>query len=218
MTPAATARKRYTAKSFDPARKIPPEVVGEIKELLRFAPSSVNAQPWHFVIASTDAAKNRIAKATQGSYAYNEPKVRNASHVVVLCVRRDMDDRYLESLLDREEADGRFRMAHARDGQRKSRSMFVDLHRLEQQDLKPWMEKQVYLALGTLLFGAAQLGLDACPMEGFDRSTLDRELGLTEQGYASLVLLSLGYHGTDDFNAALPKSRLPTEQVISSID
>ena len=38
------------------------------------------------------------------------------------------------------------------------------------------------LALGTLLLGAATLGIDATPIEGFDPQALDQELALNEKG------------------------------------
>jgi nitroreductase/dihydropteridine reductase len=79
------------------------------------------------------------------------------------------------------------------------------------------MEQQAYLALGTLLLGAASLGLDATPMEGIDRDALDRELGLADRGLRSLVMVSLGYRSDSDFNAALPKSRLPAERVFTHL-
>lgn len=52
-------------------------------------------------------------------------------------------------------------------------------------------------------------------MEGFDSAALDAELSLNEKGLSSLVLLSLGYHADSDFNAKLPKSRLPREHVFT---
>ena len=48
------AKTRHTAKAYNPDKKISDENVEKIKELLRFSASSTNAQPWHFVIASTD--------------------------------------------------------------------------------------------------------------------------------------------------------------------
>jgi nitroreductase/dihydropteridine reductase len=84
-------------------------------------------------------------------------------------------------------------------------------------DAQQWAEKQVYLALGTLLLGASTLGVDACPMEGFDRATLDHELGLSAKGLTAVVLVALGYRSSEDFNAKLPKSRLPTAATFTNI-
>ena len=54
-------------------------------------------------------------------------------------------------------------------------------------------------------------------MEGVDLDALDAEFGLREKGFRALVVVSLGYRAADDFNAALPKSRLPEAEVITEI-
>jgi nitroreductase/dihydropteridine reductase len=206
---------RYTTKAFDPTRKLSPEQVGHIESVLRMSPSSTNAQPWHFVIASTEAGKGRIADTMAGGHAYNEPKVRNASHVVVLCARQSVSDAHLLALLEQEQADGRFANPEAREGQARGRAFFVNQHRFERRDVQHWADKQTYLALGFLLLGAATLGVDACPIEGFDAAAVDAALGLREQGLSSAVIVALGFRSENDFNAKLPKSRLPFEQVIT---
>jgi len=218
MNIAEVSLSRHTCKAYDPARKIPAEHVEQIKTLLRHAPSSVNSQPWHFVIAASDAAKARIAKATEHPvYSANGPKILNASHIVVFCARTTLDEAQIAAITDQEDRDGRFPTAEGKAAQFKSRSFYVNLHRFDFRDTQHWMEKQVYLALGTLLLGAATLGIDATPIEGFDSRVLNEELGLREKGLTSVVLAALGYRGTDDFNAALPKSRLPAETVIAEI-
>ncbi len=65
---------RYTTKAYDPSKKIPAEQFERLLEILRLAPSSINIQPWHFFIADHEAAKQRIAKALVGTYAYNAPQ------------------------------------------------------------------------------------------------------------------------------------------------
>ena len=217
MNIADIMRTRHAAKSFDPGRKIPDALMDEIRAILRLSPSSVNSQPWHFIIASSGEGKERIAAAARPAYAYNAPKILNASHVVVLCCRTGLDDAHLAALLEQEERDGRFTLPDAKAAQEKGRRFYADLHRKERGDLRPWIEKQVYLALGTLLVGAASLGIDACPMEGFDAAALDAELGLAERGLAALVIACLGYHDDGDFNARLPKSRLPAGPLFTEL-
>lgn len=216
MSPVSFARKRYTTKAYDATRQVDQASIDELLELLRLAPSSVNSQPWHFVVASSAEGKARLAKGTQGVFVSNQAKVLDASHVILICTLRDMSEAHLAALLEQEGADGRFRDETARTTQQNTRNMYVNLHR-ELGDMSHWMEKQAYLALGTLLLGAASLGLDATPMEGIDRAALDAELGLTERGLSSLVMVSLGYHRDSDFNAALPKSRLPAERVFTHL-
>jgi nitroreductase / dihydropteridine reductase len=216
MNIADLATTRRTAKAFDPRKPIPAETVDQLRTLLRFSPSSINSQPWHFLFATSADAKERIARATPPPYIYNGPKILNAPLVVVLCTRTDIDDAYLEALLAQETSDGRFPDAKAAAAQMKSRRFYVNLH-IERNDLRPWMEKQVYLALGTLLLGAAALGLDACPMEGFDGPRLDAELRLADKGLSAVAIVALGHRSADDWNATLPKSRLPADAVFTDL-
>lgn len=214
MDIANIATTRYTTKAFDPHRHIDAALMEQLRILLRFTPSSVNSQPWHFVIAAGDEAKAKIARATTGPYSGNQPKVLNASHVVVLCTRTRLDDAHLQRVLEQEEKDGRFTTPEAREMQTRGRGYYVNMHR-ELNDTQQWMEKQVYIALGVLLLGVAALEIDATPIEGFDSAVLDDALGLREHGLTSVVLAALGYRSADDFNATLPKSRLPADEVFT---
>ncbi|UTL79351.1 oxygen-insensitive NAD(P)H nitroreductase [Pseudomonas putida] len=215
MDTVSLAKRRYTTKAYDAARKIPQATIDALLEQLRHSPSSVNSQPWHFIVADSAEGKARLAKSTLDGFAYNTPKILDASHVIVFCARTDMTEAHLDAVLDQEAADGRFRDDQARAGQNQSRRHYVNLHRYDQKDLQHWMEKQTYLALGTALLGAAAHGLDATPIEGFDSKIMDAELGLREQGYTSVVVLSLGYRSESDFNAGLNKSRLPVSKVFT---
>ncbi|TWI69169.1 nitroreductase/dihydropteridine reductase [Pseudoduganella lurida] len=217
MDIVAKARQRYTVKSYDRERKVPAETIDQLRELLRLAPSSVNSQPWHFVVAATPEGKERIAKATDGKFQYNAAKIRDASHVIVLATRVAPDDAQLAAVLEQEARDGRFVNEAARTGQQAGRLSYTNLHRFTQKDVPYWYEKQTYIALGNLLQGAALLDVGATPMEGFDADLLDAELGLRDKGFSATVIVSLGYSSAEDFNAKLPKSRLPADQVFTDI-
>jgi len=217
MNIAHFAQTRHATKAFDKNLKINEKTFEQLRTLLRFSPSSVNSQPWHYVIASTDEGKQRVASATSADYPYNESKILNASHVVVFCSRTSLDESYLKQILEQEDRDGRFANPEAKQGQHTGRSFYANLHRFELKDTQHWMEKQIYLSLGTLLLGAATLEVDACPIEGFDHRIMDEALGLREKGLTSIVVVALGYHSDEDFNAALPKSRLPAEQIFTHI-
>jgi nitroreductase len=64
---------------------------------------------------------------------------------------------------------------------------------------------------------AAMLGVDTCPMEGFEPAKYDELLGLGKQGYASVVLCAVGYRAVDDKAAAAPKVRYHKEDVVRYI-
>ena len=64
----AAARKRHTAKAYDSTRRVPEELMQQVYSLLRHSPSSVNSQPWHFIVANTPEGK---ALAAAFANAYN---------------------------------------------------------------------------------------------------------------------------------------------------
>ena len=131
-------------------QKISAENFQSLKDILRLSPSSTNIQPWHFVIADDEAGKARIAKGTEGMYEFNDAKVKDASHVIVFCSRVYADDEFLEGLLDKEDADGRFAEPKFKEQMHQTRKMFLDIRRYEQKDEAHWLIEQLYLNMGTL--------------------------------------------------------------------
>jgi nitroreductase/dihydropteridine reductase len=59
---------------------------------------------------------------------------------------------------------------------------------------------------------AAELRINATPLEGFDSRTLDTELGLREKRFTAIVLLALGCREDSDFLVKAPKSRMPVRR------
>lgn len=192
MDIVSVALKRYSTKAFDPSKKLTAEEADKVKTLLQYSPSSTNSQPWHFIVASTEEGKARVAKTA-------------------------MDDAWLQRVVDQEDADGRFATPEAKAANDKGRRFFADMHRVSLKDDHQWMAKQVYLNVGNFLLGVAAMGLDAVPIEGFDAEVLDAEFGLKEKGYTSLVVVPVGHHSIEDFNAGLPKSRLPLETTLTEV-
>lgn len=208
----ALAQHRHTCKAYDGSRKIPQAQLQQLLEMLRYSPSSVNSQPWHFLVVASDEAKARIAPAMTEP---NQAKVKNASHTIIIATRTTVDDTYLTQLLEQEAADGRFPNEQARAAQQAGRNHFVSLNR--ETDLHAWTARQAYLALASLLWGAALLELDATPIEGFHPAQLDDILNLPAQGLRSVVCAAVGYRSAEDFNATLPKSRLPQESIFTML-
>ena len=210
-------QNRYTTNAYDPSNKIPPAQFERLLEILRLAPSSINIQPWHFFIADHDAAKQRIAKALVGTYAYNAPKVLDSSHTILFCTKADINELHLENLLNRDDLSGRFKDESAKEGQKNTRAGYIHYYRNEKGDIQRWAENQTFIALGQMLLAAGIEGVDATPIGGFDGEMISEELQLAEQGLIPSVLLTLGYRSENDFNAKLPKSRLAAEDIFTKL-
>lgn len=206
---------RYTTKVYDPNKKITRENFAQIKKMLRFSPSSLNLQPWHFIIADDEAGKARIAKGFDGDHKFNAEKVKNASHVVIFCSKINIDSEHVKRIADAEERDGRFNNAEIKQQRQDHVHKFIELHRNELQDETEWNAKQLYLNMGSVLLTAAALGIDSTPMEGVNCDALDQEFNLSEKGLRTLAVVAFGYHSDDDFNAKLPKSRLLEEDIFT---
>lgn len=95
------------------------------------------------------------------------------------------------------------------------RRHFVGLHQVTQEELLSWETRQAYIAMGFLLWAAAERGIDSTCLEGLDMAKMDECLGLAEKGLRTVCAVSLGYRLPDDSNAARPKSRLPMDEVVT---
>ncbi len=207
---------RYSCKSFDETKKLNDEQLGQISELLRLSPSSTNLQPWRFIIATSDSAKEKIAKSAE-KYPFNLQKIMDASAVIIFAGAQTLNAEHLEAVLEKEDMDGRFANSDIKQQNHAGRKFFAEMHQNQLGDFKSWAVNQVYLNLGTFVLGTAAMGLDSLVMEGLDMSVLDFEFGLENSGYESCVVVAVGYGAPDDYNRGLPKSRLSKDDIIQII-
>lgn len=217
MSIVEVAKTRYATKKFDENKKISDSDFAQIKALLRLSPSSINSQPWHFILADSPNGKQRLAKGAEGAYSANHPKILAASHVVLFCAKTEITDEYLQQITDQEEKDGRFSNPEGKTMALKVRGFYTDLHRKEWDDMRCWTEKQVYLNIGNLLLGAGALGIDAVPIEGVDLAVLNQEFDLANKGLTAVAVVALGYQSAEDFNAKLPKSRFSDDVLFTQL-
>lgn len=207
------AQSRHTSKAYDASQKIPKQQLDALLEVLRLTPSSINIQPWVFLVAQSDDAKHKIAQAMPQPFEYNIPKVLNASEVIIFTAKRHIDEQHLDQILQTEVEAGRFRTIESQKTQKDMRLNYVHLYQ-EKQIIDQWVNNQIHIALGGLLIAAKAEGIDATPIGGFDADLLDQALDLEAKGLRSVVIASLGYHSQEDFNATLAKARLPYDDVI----
>ena len=201
---------RYATKQFNPNRKISASDWATLEEALRLTPSSGGLQPWKFIVITDPAMRAKLSPAS-----YGQPQITDASHLVVFTAKNNLSEADVD--------------AHV---QNVSKTQGVPLEALAQlrgmlvgglvqsQDeaaRNAWARNQAFIALGNLLTSTALLGIDACPMEGFDRAQYDEILGLKAKGYASAVIATLGYRLPTDKYAAAPKVRFPREQVFLNV-
>jgi nitroreductase len=208
LTPSAlldSLNFRYATKQFDPAKKIEPATWAALEESLVLTPSSFGLQPWKFLVVTDATVRESLVP-----HAWNQRQVADASHLVVLAVRKTVDEAYIDQFLSR--------LAEVRSIPVESlagyRGMMVGSLGMMTPD---WAAKQAYIALGQFMLAAATLGVDTCPMEGFIPAQFDEILGLSAQGLTAAVLCPAGYRSADDKYAALPKVRWAPSDVIAHL-
>lgn len=212
-----SAQRRYATKAFDPNKKLTHEQIETLKAVLRLSPSSINYQPWHFIIATSDEAKAQIAKACPDKMAYNAKKIKESAMTVVLCAKTEATQAHINTIIAQESADGRYVNAQAKAERLAMVNGYIEHLRETPKNIAPWLDKQTYIALGNVLLAAADMGIDSVAIEGFENDIMDTNLGLLEKGYHSTVMAAFGYHSDSDFNAKLAKSRLPDSELFTEL-
>lgn len=198
---------RYAVKKFDPTKKIPGPTWSAIEQATIASPSSYGLQPWKFIVVNDPAIRAKLRPVS-----WNQSQITDASHLMVFCQRTEMSRKHADRLIDRMVEVRGTPVAMLEDYRK---MMHGTLKQFEEGgDPKPWSARQVYIALGFFLFAAAELGVDACPMEGIEANQYDEILGLKGSGFGALVVATAGYRASDDWLAGLKKVRYPESEVL----
>lgn len=200
---------RYAAKSFDPTKKIPGDVWAALEKALVLTPSSYGLQPWRFLVIQDEPIRERLRVAS-----WNQRQVTECSHYVVMAQRLKIDEEYVDRYLASISATRNVPL-ESLAGLRKSIVGDV-VHGLRSKQIQEWAARQVYIALGNFMTAAAVVGVDACPMEGFEPAKYDEILGLPEAGFSATVACAAGYRNPADRFAAFQKVRFPVSDIVEN--
>lgn len=204
---------RYTAKKYDETKRISAEDMDVIKEALRLTASSINSQPWKFIIIESDEAKQRLHDSYANMYQFNQPHAKTASHTILFAYDPKFTTEKFSKRVDVEVSSGHL-PAEMRE-QFMGAYAFADSNTDENGYNGGWTKSQVYLAVGNALHTLARLGIDSTPMEGVDKDLLGEIFEKELDGHVCEVAIAMGYHKDgEDFNHGLPKARLAIEDII----
>ncbi|MDR8524174.1 MULTISPECIES: nitroreductase family protein [Shewanella] len=209
----ADLESRYTAKRYDPSKRIPQQDLDVIYQAMNLSASSINSQPWKFIVIESDEAKQRMHDTFANNFQFNQPHIKAASHIVLFAHNPKYTREDYAKVVDKGIEDKRTKPEERE--QAFGAYAFVELNTDENGDNSTWTKAQTYLALGNTLHVLARLGIDSTTMEGVDSALIGEIFKEELDGYVCGVALAMGYHhNSEDYNAALPKSRLPVEQVV----
>lgn len=205
---------RYTTKKYDPSKRISDADLEIIKEALRLSPSSINSQPWKFIIVESESAKQRLHDTFANKHQFNQPHAKEASHTLLLAHNPNYTKEHYKKVVDAEVSSGHL-PPDMYDTMLNAAYAFAESNTDESGFNGNWTKAQVYIALGNIMHTLARLGIHSTPMEGVDPEMIS-ELFRDELGeYVCDVALAMGYPLEDeDYNYGKPKARLDQEEVV----
>ncbi|MEE1106957.1 NAD(P)H-dependent oxidoreductase [Macrococcoides canis] len=204
---------RFATKVFDKDKKIDESDMKFILEVGRLSPSSINLEPWRFVILDNQQVKDEIKQVGWGAA---KGQLDTASHFVLILAKRNA--RY-DSQLFKDHFGPRVnndeilqKMISIYEGFQTNDIEVADNERA----LFDWASKQTYIALGNMMTAAAEIGIDSCPIEGFNYKAVNEILtkhdviNPEEEGIS--VMVAFGYRAQ---GPKRPKARRSYDDVVS---
>ncbi len=197
---------RHACKAFDETKKISDEEIRYILEAGRTSPSSFGMEAWKFLVIT-----NKELKAKLRPLCWNQTQITSCSHLIVVLAgienvkpsSGEPQKRFGRRALSPEQIDG-----------------YIDLYskHLTQtlssdENIYNWTARQTYIAAGNMMTAGAFIGIDSCPIEGFEKSTVEEALDLDTTQYQVAMLLPFGYR----INEQSSQLRLPFDEVVEFV-
>ena len=198
---------RHACKLFDASKKISKEDMNFILESGRKSPSSFGMEAWKFLVITNEELKAKLRPA-----CWNQAQITSCSHLVV--VLAGVDSAKVES----GEVEKRF---SRRDMPQESLDMYMGLYASHLKDvlssdenIYAWTAKQSYIAAGNMMTAGAFIGVDSCPIEGFDKGRVEEILELDKTKHQLAMVLPFGYR----INPQPEQLRLSFEEIVEFIE
>ncbi len=164
---------RRSVKAFDPDHRLSEVEQHRLIELAMKSPTAFNLQHWRFVVVRDPERRRQIREV-----AWDQAQVTDASMLVILCGRLDVWKHDAARVWKDAPADVREMMSGAIDAYYRGRP---DVERDE-------VMRSCGIAGQTLMLAAREMGLDSCPMDGFDYEAVGRLIDLPEDHLISFMV------------------------------
>lgn len=208
---------RFACKEFDEKSMVSRKDINLILEVGRLSPSSFGFEPWKFLVIEDGLVKERIK-----NYAWGlNKKIPGLSYLVVILARKKPDmmynSKYIKYMMeDIQKIPEDIKNARL---DRYKNFLEYDFKMLENdKDIFEWSCRQSYIPLANMMSAAANLGIDSCPVEGFDREKLEEQLEklgiLDREKFGISVIVTFGYRKD---KVQEEKTRRPFDEVVEWI-
>lgn len=197
---------RHACKVFDDTKKIPEEDLKFILEVARKSPSSFGMEPWKFLVVQNQELKEKIRPT-----CWNQVQITSCSDLVIVLAK--IEDVKVESGVP-EKRFGRRPMPQEK------KDFYINLYANHLKDtlsrdknIYEWTARQTYIAVGNMMTAAAAIGIDSCPIEGFEKDKLEQILELDTTKYQVAMVLPFGYR----LNEQSDQLRLSFDEVVEFV-
>ena len=165
---------RRAIKKFDNTHKMTSEQVKSLMELVILSPTSYNQQNWRFITVTDQTIKEQISKAARGQ---NQPS--DGSLVIILC--GNMNAWKQDPL--------RYWKNSTTDKQEHVKNALITKYADNSQNQRDEAIRSCGFAGQTIMLAAKQMGLDSCPMVGFEYDELAKIINLPEDHLIVLMIV-----------------------------
>ncbi len=197
---------RHACKIFDETKKISDEEMHYILEAGHKSPSSFGMEGWKFLVISNDEMKEKLRPV-----CWNQVQITSCSHLVIILTAINAVK------VESGEPEKRF---NRREMPQENLDFYMGLytkhlaHTLStDENIYAWTARQTYIALGNMMTAAAYIGIDSCPIEGFEKEKVEEILELDTSKWQVSVVLPFGYR----LNEQSSQLRLPFDEVVEFI-
>lgn len=206
MSLIETLNWRYATKKMN-GNAVPQDKVDQIIEATRLAPTSSGLQPFRLIVITNQELKEKLVPVS-----YNQSQIADSSHLLVFAAW----DNYTEDRINDVFAFMHKERGTPPESTAEYQKTVVNMYTPRPAEVNfNHAARQAYIGLGMAIAAAAELKVDATPMEGFDAAKYDEILGLAEKGLKSVAILPLGYRDeAGDWLVNLKKVRTPLSDFV----
>lgn len=193
---------RHACKTFDTAKQIPQEEFESMLEVARLSPSSFGMEPWRLIIVRRPELRKALKSA-----CWNQNQITECSELVIFTTDNDTvrsDAPYVRKMFER-----RGLPKEAVDTYLGVYKNYLEPIECDEVLLENWTAKQCYIAMANMMTYAATLQIDSCPIEGFDKESVEAILDL-EYGHSVAVMCAFGYR----VNSQSEQKRLEMKHIV----
>ena len=177
---------RHACKMFDETKKISDEDINYILEVGRKSPSSFGMEAWKFLVITNNELKEKLKP-----FCWNQPQITTCSHLVI--VLAGIDTLKVESGIVRSQFMRRDLPQERLDSYMKLYASHLSETLSSDEKIYQWSARQTYIASANMMNAAAFIGIDSCPIEGFEKENVEKILELDTRKFQVAIMLPFGY-------------------------